>query len=116
MRSTTLTGITAIRMSRSAHAPPILARVQVSRRFSKLRLRVLQIEPHLHLSVHRRRGSQVLLGLVALAGVPVEFAEAEVAVGDKGTHPQFLGDGERVTVVAVGLLQGIVAGSDFAEE
>jgi hypothetical protein len=58
----------------------------------------------------------VLLSLHALAGSPVEPAEAEVAVGDEGAHPQLLGERERVTVVAVSVLWGIAAGGDLAEE
>jgi hypothetical protein len=34
--------------------------------------------------VHRRRGGEVLMRLLALARAPVELAEAEVAVGDEG--------------------------------
>src|SRR5262245_56839207 len=36
--------------------------------------------------VHRRRGGEMLLRLLALAGAPVELPEAEVAVGDEGAH------------------------------
>ena len=58
-----------------------------------LRLGLLQPEPHVHLAVHRRRGGEVLLGLLALARAPVELAEAEVAVGDEGAHAEFGGKG-----------------------
>ena len=71
-----------------------------------LRLGLLQPEPHVHLAVHRRRGGEVLLRLLALARAPVELAEAEVAVGDEGAHPELLGERERVTVVAVGAAPG----------
>ena len=36
--------------------------------WSLLRLRLLQPEPHAHLAVHRRRGGEVLVGLIAFAG------------------------------------------------
>ena len=58
----------------------------------------------------------MLLRLLALARAPVELAEAEVAVGDEGAHPELLGERERVTVVAVSVLRGIAAGGDLAEE
>src|SRR5262245_5616977 len=58
-----------------------------SRQLFHLRLRLLQPERHLHLAVHRRRGGEVLLRLLALARAPVELAEAEVAVGDEGHAP-----------------------------
>ena len=45
-------------------------------------------------------------GLLALAGAPVELAEAEVAVGDEGAHPELLGERERVTVVAAAAFPG----------
>ena len=44
-------------------------------------LGLLQPETHVHLAVHRRRGAELLLGLLALAGTPVQLAEAEMAVG-----------------------------------
>jgi hypothetical protein len=37
----------------------------------------------------------MLLHLLALARAPVELAEAEVAVGDEGAHPELLGERER---------------------
>ena len=51
--------------------------------------RLLQPERHVHLAVHRRRDGEVLLCLVAFAGLPIELAEAKVAVGDEGTHAKF---------------------------
>ena len=48
----------------------------------QLRLRLLQIEPHVHLAVHRRRDGEVLLRLLTLARAPVELAEAEMAVAE----------------------------------
>src|SRR5262245_53471531 len=69
-----------------------------------LRLRLLQVEPHIHLAVHRRRGSEVLLCLVALAHAPIEPAEPEVAVGDEGAHAARLGEGQRLPVVSFSAL------------
>src|SRR5215831_11987636 len=51
-----------------------------------LRLRLLQPVRHPHLAVHRRRGGEVLLRLLALDRAPVELAKAEVAVGDEGAQ------------------------------
>ena len=54
----------------------------------RLELRdLLQPIRHAHLAVHRRRRGEVLLRLLALAGAPIELAEAEVAVGDEGRMP-----------------------------
>jgi hypothetical protein len=50
---------------------------------SSLRLRLLQPEPHVYLAVPRRRGGQVLLGLLALPGSSIPPADTEVAVGDE---------------------------------
>src|SRR5215475_2315758 len=47
---------------------------------SHFRLRFMQPVRHAHLAVHRRRGGEMLPGLLALVRAPVEFAEAEVAV------------------------------------
>mgnify|MGYP003694201217 CR=1 FL=1 len=49
----------------------------------QFRLRLLSQNRHPHLAVHRRRGGEVLLRLLALARAPVELAEAEVAVGGR---------------------------------
>ena len=46
----------------------------------------------------------------------MELAEADVTVGDQGTHPEFGGERERVTVGAVGVLREIAARGDLAEE
>ncbi len=43
--------------------------------------------------VHRRRGGEVLAGLVALAVALGELGEAEMAVGDEGAHAARLGKG-----------------------
>jgi len=42
-------------------------------------------------AVHRRRGGEVLAGLLALVRAVVELAEAEVAVGDEGAHAELGG-------------------------
>ena len=82
------------------------------------RPRLLQPEPHLHLAEHRRRGGEVLLGLLSLAGAPGELAEAEVAVGDEGAHPETDGERERLTVMALGRLrvEGLAARGNLAED
>jgi hypothetical protein len=61
-------------------------------------------------------GGEVLLGLLALARVPVELAEAEVAVGNEGAHFEVLGERERIPVVATSALWGITAGGDLTED
>ena len=35
---------------------------------------------------------------------------------DEGAHPEFPGEGERVTVVALSVLREITAGTDLAQE
>src|SRR5262249_19390517 len=55
---------------------------------SRLLLRLLQPVRHPHLAVHRRRGGEILLRLLARTRAPVELAEAEVAVGDERAHVQ----------------------------
>jgi hypothetical protein len=56
----------------------------------KLRALPLPLQParHPHLAVHRRRGGEVLLRLLALARASVELAKAEVAVGGEQAHPE----------------------------
>src|SRR5262245_35342643 len=46
-----------------------------SAEFFHPRLRLLQPEAHVHLAVHRRRGGEVLLRLVALACAPVQLSD-----------------------------------------
>src|SRR6266851_1403826 len=72
-----------------------------SRQLPHLRLRLLQPVRHAHLAVHRRRGGEVLLRLLSVAGAPVELAEAEVAVGDEGPHAARLGERQRLAVVGL---------------
>src|SRR5215467_5694948 len=64
-----------------------------------LRLRLLQPVRHVHFAIHRCRGGEVLLGLLALAGASVELAEAEVAVGDERAHAELVGERQRLSVV-----------------
>src|SRR5262245_55713737 len=63
-----------------------------------LRPRLFQPVRHPHLAVHRRRGGEVLLCLLALARAPVQLAETEVTVRDEGTHAAWLCERERLAV------------------
>src|SRR5215471_5323656 len=56
----------------------------------------LQPEGHVHLAVHRRRGGEVLAGVVPLAPALVENTETPVTVSDKGTHAPRFGEGQRL--------------------
>ncbi len=60
----------------------------------------------------------MLLRLLALAGAPVELAEAEVAVGDERAHATRLGEGQRPVIVGfAGLgVEPVGVGRDVAEE
>ena len=69
-------------------------------RSSQFRLRLFQPEAHAHLAVHGRRGGEVLTRRLALASDPGEPAEAEVAVGDEGSHTERLRERQRLAVVA----------------
>ena len=73
-----------------------------------LRFRLLETVRHPHLTVHRRRGSEMLLRLLPVARAPAELAEAEVAVGDKGAPAEFGGERHRLTVVGLGGLNLLV--------
>src|SRR5262245_38466687 len=46
----------------------------------------------------------MLLRPLALARAPVELAEAEGAMGDKGAHGELAGEGKRLSIVGVGVL------------
>src|SRR5262245_11582988 len=74
-----------------------------SRRVPHLRLRLLQPEPHIHLAVHRCRDVEVFLCLVALTGLPIEPAEAEMTVGDQGAHTAVRRNHERLAIVVLTL-------------
>src|SRR5262245_36832654 len=65
----------------------------------QFRLRLLQIEAHVHLAVHRRRRRDMLAGLIALASAPVKPAEAKVAVRDEGSHAELRSPGQGGMVV-----------------
>src|SRR5881296_3628103 len=67
-------------------------------------LAMLQPVRHPHLAVHRRRDGEVLLRLLALVRVPVELAEAEVAVGHEGAHTELIGECQGLTVVIESVL------------
>ena len=60
----------------------------------------------------------MLLRLLALAGAPVELAEAEVAVGDEGPHAARLGERQRLAVVGLAALgvEPVGIGRDVAEQ
>src|SRR5215472_3379075 len=85
------------RLSGSHHLPR-------SRQFFQFRSRAVQPVRHSHLAVHRRRYSEMLLRLLALARALVDLAEAEVAVGDEGAHAEFAGERERLAVGAFNVL------------
>jgi len=70
----------------------------------QLRLRLLQPVRHPHLAVHRRRGSEVLLCLLALAGPAMKRAETEVAVGQERVQAQLVGRGQRSPIVVLGAI------------
>src|SRR5260370_21541236 len=80
------------------------------------RLSLLQPKRHVHVEVHRRRGGEMLGGPLARARALVELAEAQVAMSDKGAHPEPFGQRERVAVVALSVLRRIAAGGNLAEE
>src|ERR1700722_10997430 len=56
------------------------------------------------------------LRLLKRAGALGELAEAEVAVGSKRAHPEFVGECECLAVMTVGEFRGIATGGDFSEE
>src|SRR5262249_28236370 len=75
-----------------------------SRLRTHLRLRLLQVEPHVHLAVHRRRDGEVFAGLLVFARPPGELAEAKMAVSDERAHAARLGEGQRLAVVGLAAL------------
>src|SRR5260370_10377699 len=77
---------------------------------ARLDLRLLQPESLVHLAVHGGRRRDVLLRLLESARAPVELAEAQMAVGDKGPHAALLGDRQRVAEMTLSFLRGIAAG------
>src|SRR5437899_7720207 len=81
------------------HGFPCGTRGRASAQLRQLRFCLLQPETHVHLAVHRRRGGEVLVGLFPLAPVPIELAEAEVAVGDEGAHAESTREADGFTKV-----------------
>src|SRR5262245_32213396 len=90
-----------VRVSQRGGAPPTLTSRSPSGRLSHLRLRRLQPICHPHLAVHRRRGGEMLLRLLALARAPGELAEAEVTVGDQRAHAELVGERQRLAVIGL---------------
>ena len=66
---------------------------------AQLRLRLLQPVCHVHFAIHRGRDSEVLLSLLGM-----QFAEAQVAVGDEWADAAWLGDCQRLAVVTLATL------------
>ena len=60
----------------------------------------------------------MLLGLLPLAGSPVELAKAEVAVGDERTHAPRFGERQRLAVVSLAALwiEPVGMSRDIAEQ
>ena len=85
---------------------------------SRLRLRLLQVKPHVHLAVHRGGDSEMLVCLLDLARPPVEFAEAEVAMGDERAQTELPSECAGVVVSSFSSSGGrrITGGGDLAEE
>ena len=63
---------------------------------------------HAHLAVDRSSAAEVLVGLHAIAGAPVERVQAEVTVGNE----ELSGKREHVTVATLGVLRRISTGDD----
>jgi len=82
-----------------------------------LSLRLLQPEPHVHLTEHRSRDAQALLGLLPLSHSPIEPADTEVAAREERAQAQLLG--QRLCALAIqggGLeIRGALDGSDLTE-
>jgi hypothetical protein len=53
---------------------------------TQLRFRLLKPVGHAHFAVHRHRGGEVLLGLLAIAPAAVKSAETQVTVSDERAH------------------------------
>jgi hypothetical protein len=68
------------------------------------RLRLGQPERHLHGTVEEASSGQRGTGLLPLAGLGIQRAEAAVAVGLEWAHAQLIGEGQRLLVVGFGLL------------
>src|SRR5215471_14318444 len=81
-------------------------------------LRANEPRSHVHLAVHPRRHPQVLVGLRLPTRPLEELTEMEVAMRDERPGSECLGQGQRLAVVAVGLLDinGITMGGDLAKQ
>ena len=77
-----------------------------------------QPERHLHGAIHLDGSGQLSAGLLPLAGLGIQRAQAEVAVGQERAHAEFLGQGEGLPVVMCGRLdlRGGLMGGDLPEE
>jgi hypothetical protein len=71
---------------------------------AQLCLRLLQPVGHAHFAVHRHRGGNVLLGLLAISPAAVNFAATHVAMGDKRAHAARLGVRHGLAIVAFSVL------------
>src|SRR5262249_23045040 len=80
--------------------------------------RLLQPELHVHVSIHRHPNREVLLRLLALARATVEFAEAEMAVGDEWAHSKDVIGCEGFAVLSLGLHKrtAITLGGDLPKK
>ena len=77
-----------------------------------------QPEGHVHGAVQVDGGGQGGAGLLALAGLAIQPAQAEVAVGLQWAHAECLGQGQGLLVVRFGWLdlRGIAPRRNVAEE
>src|SRR5205823_3069177 len=73
---------------------------------------------HLHVLVHLAGAGKLGLRLLVTPYALVERAEAEVTVGRERPRTELLGQGERLAVVALGLvgLWRVAVGGDLAQE
>src|SRR5262245_23722899 len=71
----------------------------VALEFLQLSVGLFQPVRHLHLTVHRGGGGEVLEGLLRLASATVESPEARVAMSDEWTHAESGRKCQRVVVV-----------------
>jgi hypothetical protein len=81
-------------------------------------LRLGEPEGHLQSTVQLNGRGQLSTGLLPLAGLGVQRAKAEVAVGLEWTHAEFFGQGEGFPVVGCGWLDvgGLVLGMDVTQK
>src|SRR5215470_5872501 len=81
------------------------------------RLRLGQPEGHVHGPIQRYGSGQLGAGLLWLAALGIQRAEAAVAVGLEWAHAEFLGQDQGLLVVSFGLrgIRGIGVDVDNAE-